>query len=161
MQRFLVATPMVAAALVVLVGCGPKDDMPVPDLTKVSTPPKVDVSAFEGTIKVTGMEILKGGHNVTVRGEATEDIGDSPYPVTVDLVDEAGAPLGSTPAMLVLDEEIERGPDGVPRPPAGPQAISAGSKVFITVSVARASKAPAKLVIAPGGMAAGPRGPMP
>jgi len=150
-MRVLATVAVTLAAMLTLVACGPKDDVPPPTLHKVRTPPEADVTAFEGALKVTGVEISPDGHFIIVRGEAVEDLGLAPSPVTVEFLDASGASLASTPAMLVLDPMPER----AIQPP-----MPAGSKVFITANCYALKSDPAKVVITLGGGPGGPPGGM-
>jgi len=147
-MRVLAIVAVAMAAMLTLVACGPKDDVPPPTFHKVRTPPEADVTAFEGALKVTGVEISSDGHNIIVRGEAVEDLGLAPFPVTAEFLDASGASLASTPAMLVLDPMPER----AMQPP-----MPAGSKVFINANCYELKTDPAKVVITPPG--GGPGGP--
>ena len=148
-MRVLATVALPLAAALALVGCGPKDDIPPPTFHKVRTAPEADVSAFEGALKVTGVDIDTSNF-IIVRGEAVEDLGTAPSPVTVDYVDASGASIGSASAMLVLDPM----PDRDPNPP-----IAAGDKVSITSDTYALKTDPKKIVITPGGGPPGGMGP--
>ena len=122
-------------------GCGEKGDVPPPRLTQGSTPPTADVAAFDGKVEVTGVELSSDGHNVIVKGKATQDMGVAPLAIKVDCLDSAGGSLGAQDAVLVLDPMPED-----PRP-----RITAGSNVFVNVSIQLLKQPPAKLVLKPAG----------
>lgn len=143
---------IISVALAACLGCGPADDVPPPSLHKVSKAPEADVSAFQGALKISDVEIGDQGHSVILRGEAVQDLGTAPFPVTVDLLDAAGTSIGNTPAMLVLEEMPEREVH---------PAITAGSRIFINVGVARLKADPAKVVIKPGSFGPPMMGPGP
>ena len=75
-MRVLATVALPLVAVLALVGCGgPEGDVPPPTFHTVRTAPEADVSAFEGALEVTGVEISSDGHSIIVRGEAVEDLG--------------------------------------------------------------------------------------
>ena len=127
-------------------GCRRAGDIPPPRFS--GAPPAVDVSAF-GKLKDVTAEVDSGGSLLVVHAVATEDLGAGYYPVTVELLDGAGTVLGSAAVMIVPDPLPEIGTNG---------AMSAGSKVRMSVPVSAVTKNAKKIVVKPS--TAGPSGPM-